>query len=140
MATIMVDGIKDIVFHNGIVRVDCLSAGPNGEQRGSGSILIPGVVAGPVLQILANAAKSEGVGMDGLAHSLTILTRMMAAAKGGSKDTAAAFKQLGVEVSDGRGHIRNADEVFLDLAEAKRAHEARRLLVDHGGLLLIFKS
>jgi hypothetical protein len=70
------------------------------------------------LQILANAAKSEGVGMDGLAHSLTILTRMMAAAKGGSKDTAAAFKQLGVEVSDGRGHIRNADEVFLDLAEA----------------------
>ena len=30
MSMIMVDGIKDIVFHNVIVRIDCLAAGPNG--------------------------------------------------------------------------------------------------------------
>ncbi|MGD9884346.1 hypothetical protein [Reyranella sp.] len=55
MSIIMVDGIKDIVFHNGIVRIDCLSAGPNGEQRASGTIVIPGNVTGPILQSLANA-------------------------------------------------------------------------------------
>lgn len=55
MSMIMVDGIKDIVFHNGIVRIDCLSAGPNGEQRPSGTIVIPANVTGPILQSLANA-------------------------------------------------------------------------------------
>jgi hypothetical protein len=55
MSMIMVDGIKDIVFHNGIVRIDCLSAGPNGEQRSSGTIVIPANVTGPILQSLANA-------------------------------------------------------------------------------------
>ncbi len=70
------------------------------------------------LQVLGNAAKTEGVQLDGMAHSLTILTRMMAAAKAGSKETADAFHKLGVRVDDGRGNLRNADEVFLDLAEA----------------------
>ena len=70
------------------------------------------------LQILGNAAKTEGVQLDGMAHALTILTRMMAAAKAGSKETADAFHKLGVRVDDGRGNLRNADEVFLDLAEA----------------------
>jgi hypothetical protein len=55
MTTIMMDGIKDIVFHNGIVRIDCLAAGPNGEQRASGTLIIPGVVTGAILQALANA-------------------------------------------------------------------------------------
>lgn len=55
MSMIMVDGIKDIVFHNGIVRIDCLAAGPNGEQRPSGTIVIPANVTGPILQSLANA-------------------------------------------------------------------------------------
>ncbi|MFO1084349.1 MAG: hypothetical protein U1E21_07290 [Reyranellaceae bacterium] len=55
MSMIMVDGIKDIVFHNGIVRIDCLAAGPNGEQRASGTIVIPANVTGPILQSLANA-------------------------------------------------------------------------------------
>ena len=55
MSMIMVDGIKDIVFHNGIVRIDCLAAGPNGEQRSSGTIVIPANVTGPILQSLANA-------------------------------------------------------------------------------------
>jgi hypothetical protein len=55
MSIIMVDGIKDIVLHNGVVRVDCVSAGPNGETRPSGTLLIPGVITATVLQTLANA-------------------------------------------------------------------------------------
>ena len=55
MSMVMIDGIKDIVFHNGIVRIDCIAAGPNSEQRPSGTLVIPGVVAGPVLQAIANA-------------------------------------------------------------------------------------
>jgi hypothetical protein len=55
MSVIVVDGIKDVVFHNGIVRIDCVSAGPNGEQRPSGTIVIPGAITGPILQALANA-------------------------------------------------------------------------------------
>jgi len=55
MSVVVVDGIKDIVLHNGIVRIDCLTAGPGGEQRASGSILIPGNVTGPILQAIVNA-------------------------------------------------------------------------------------
>ena len=55
MSTILVDGIKDIVFHNGLVRIDCISTGAKGEQRQSGTLLIPGNVAGLVLKSLANA-------------------------------------------------------------------------------------
>ncbi len=55
MSIILVDGIKDVMFHNGIVRIECLSAGPNNEQRPSGTLVIPGNVTGPVLQALVNA-------------------------------------------------------------------------------------
>jgi hypothetical protein len=57
MPTILVDGIKDVVFHNGIVRVECLSIGANGEQQNAGTLLIPGNVTGPLLQTLANAVQ-----------------------------------------------------------------------------------
>jgi hypothetical protein len=55
MSTVMIDGIKDIVFHNGIVRIDCLSAGPNGETRPSGTLVIPGSITAPILQAIASA-------------------------------------------------------------------------------------
>lgn len=70
------------------------------------------------LQRLANAAKTEGVGIDGLAQSLTMLTRMMASAKAGSAETAGAFKKAGVSIVDASGKLRGADAVFVDLAEA----------------------
>ncbi len=57
MSTIMMDGIKDIIFHNGIIRIECVSAGANGEQRQSGTLIIPGVVTGPILQTLATAVQ-----------------------------------------------------------------------------------
>ena len=38
MSTILVDGIKDVVFHNGVVRIDCISIGVEGKPRSSGHI------------------------------------------------------------------------------------------------------
>src|SRR5262245_14622083 len=45
MHLLLIDGIKDIVLHNGMIRVECLSAGPNGQQNLSGTLLIPANVA-----------------------------------------------------------------------------------------------
>jgi hypothetical protein len=55
MPMLLIDGIKDIVFHNGIVRIDCVAAGPGGEQRHAGTLVIPANVTGAILQSLANA-------------------------------------------------------------------------------------
>jgi len=52
---ILIDGITNVTIANGIVRVDCVTAGPNNETRPSGTLLIPGAQAGPVLQALVNA-------------------------------------------------------------------------------------
>jgi len=54
MSNILVDGLSSITLHNGIVRVDCVTVGANGEQRPAGSLLIPAGVAGSVMQTLAN--------------------------------------------------------------------------------------
>lgn len=70
------------------------------------------------LQRMAKFAAQEGVGIDELGHSLQVLTRFMGAAKGGSEETQAAFRKLGVRVTDGNGKLRNASEVFADLTEA----------------------
>ena len=55
MSQILIDGIANVTFAGGIVRVDCVMAGPNNEQRPSGTLLIPGQQAGPILNALVNA-------------------------------------------------------------------------------------
>jgi hypothetical protein len=57
MSTILIDGIKSVVFHNGILRIDCIAAGPNSEERPSGTLLIPANQAGPVLKALVGATQ-----------------------------------------------------------------------------------
>jgi hypothetical protein len=52
MTQILIDGITNISFHNGVLRVECISAGPDGKPHPSGTLAIPGAVAGPVLQAL----------------------------------------------------------------------------------------
>ena len=52
MTQILVDGITNISLHSGIVRIECASVGPDGKQHASGTLIIPGAVAGPVLQAL----------------------------------------------------------------------------------------
>ena len=55
MQNLLIDGINDVVLHNGMVRVDCVSVGPNGQQRHSGTLVIPANVVGGVVQGLVNA-------------------------------------------------------------------------------------
>jgi hypothetical protein len=42
MSVILVDRIGSIVLHNGLLRIDCITAGPNKEERAGGTLLIPG--------------------------------------------------------------------------------------------------
>lgn len=55
MSQILIDGITNVTFAHGLVRVECVAAGPNSEQRPSGTLLIPGPQAAPILKALANA-------------------------------------------------------------------------------------
>lgn len=57
MSQILIDGIANVTFASGIVRVDCVALGPNNEQRASGTLLIPAAQAAPVLNALINAMK-----------------------------------------------------------------------------------
>jgi hypothetical protein len=57
MSTILVDRVGSVVFHNGILRVDCVATGPNSEERPAGTLLIPANQAAAVLQALVGAAQ-----------------------------------------------------------------------------------
>jgi hypothetical protein len=57
MSQILIDGISNVTVAAGLVRVDCVARGPNNEQRPSGTLLIPGPAAGPVLSALVTAMK-----------------------------------------------------------------------------------
>jgi hypothetical protein len=57
MSVTLIDGLKTIAFHNGILRIDCITAGPNGEERSSGTLLIPGNQAGPIMSALVKATQ-----------------------------------------------------------------------------------
>ncbi len=49
------DRVAAVVFQNNILRFDCVSSGPEGVERHSGTLLIPANQAGTVLQTLVNA-------------------------------------------------------------------------------------
>lgn len=72
-------------------------------------------VSAEALQRMGAAAKLEGLGVGDLAFSLRFLLRSMKAAKDGADEQATAFKKLGVEVTDGRKHLRAVDAVFADV-------------------------
>ena len=52
MTQILVDGITNISFHSGVLRIECATVGPDGKPQSSGTLVIPGAVAGNVLQAL----------------------------------------------------------------------------------------
>jgi len=60
MTQILVDGVTYVSFINGILRIECGSVGRDGKLTPSGTLLIPGAKAGPVLQSIADAAKELG--------------------------------------------------------------------------------
>jgi hypothetical protein len=55
MSVMLIDRIATVVLHNNLVRIDCVMSGPNQEERAAGTLLIPGNVAGPILQSLINS-------------------------------------------------------------------------------------
>jgi hypothetical protein len=57
MSYILIDAIKAITFHNGLLRIDCVAVGSNNEERPSGTLLIPGNQAGPILRSLTQAVQ-----------------------------------------------------------------------------------
>ena len=52
---ILVDRIGNVAVANGVVRVECTCASSSGQEKPSGTVLIPAVVAGQVIQSLLNA-------------------------------------------------------------------------------------
>jgi len=52
MTQLFIDGIANISFYNGILRIECATVGSDGKLHPSGTLAIPGAVAGPVLQSL----------------------------------------------------------------------------------------
>ncbi len=57
MTCVLIDAIKAITFHNGLLRIDCVTHGPNNEERSSATLLMPGNLAGPILASLTQAAQ-----------------------------------------------------------------------------------
>jgi sulfate adenylyltransferase subunit 1 (EFTu-like GTPase family) len=57
MSEILIDAITNVTVAGGLIRVDCVATGPNNQQRPSGTLLIPGPQAGPVITALVNAMK-----------------------------------------------------------------------------------
>lgn len=70
------------------------------------------------LQEFAYASEFVDVSTDTLQDSLKEMTNSMQAAREGSGDAAAAFKELDVQVTDSRGNLRNNYEVFLEVIDA----------------------
>ncbi len=52
MTQILVDGVANITFHSGVLRIECASVGPDGKPHVSGTLVVPGPVAGQVLQAM----------------------------------------------------------------------------------------
>ena len=57
MTYVLIDAIKAITFHNGVLRVDCVALGSNNEERSSGTLLIPGNMTGQILASLTQAVQ-----------------------------------------------------------------------------------
>ena len=67
---------------------------------------------------LAYAAKGAGLPVDQMSQILTRISRSSFEAASGNKQTAAAYKMLGVSVQDANGHFKTADEIAVDLAKS----------------------
>ena len=57
MTYVLIDAIKTVTFHNGVLRIHCVAIGPNNEEQASGTLLIPGTQAGPILGSLTQAVQ-----------------------------------------------------------------------------------
>ena len=70
------------------------------------------------LQELSYMSGLVDVELSTVAGSMTKLTKNMNAAKGGTGTAAAAFKTLGVAVTDANGNLRDSEDVFFEAIDA----------------------
>jgi hypothetical protein len=54
---ILIDDIKAVAVHNGLLRIDCVAVSPNNEERSTGTLLIPGNRASRILRSLTQAVQ-----------------------------------------------------------------------------------
>lgn len=74
-------------------------------------------VAAEALQELTHAAAGAGFDLSSMSQSLGFLNKAMVQSKSGSKELAALFKDLGVEVTDGNRGFLSAQDVLEQLAD-----------------------
>src|SRR5688572_13041271 len=77
------------------------------------------------LQELVFAAKSSGVGMATLDTSLSRLNQRIGDSVAGNKEATDAFKRIGVSVRDANDHVKDAGQLFPEIADKiQRAGDA----------------
>lgn len=74
-------------------------------------------VAVDALSKLGYVAKIEGIGIQGLQQAFVFLSRNMSEAAQGAGSALPAFNALGVTFRNNDGTLRNADELFADIAD-----------------------
>jgi hypothetical protein len=67
---------------------------------------------------MAYAAKSAGLPVEAMSTILTRISHSSFEAASGNKQAAAAYKELGVSVTDANGHFLTADQIVLGLAKS----------------------
>jgi lambda family phage tail tape measure protein len=67
------------------------------------------------------AAATSGTDIDGVAKALVKLSKGMLEANAGNKQASAAFKALGVSITDSKGNLKTSDDVMLQVANRFKA-------------------
>jgi hypothetical protein len=75
------------------------------------------------LSQLQYAAEQSGSNLDGLETGLRRLSKAAADAADGSKESADAFKKIGVSVKDADGSLRSTEDLLLDVADVFSQYE-----------------
>lgn len=70
------------------------------------------------LQKLQYAANFVDVELDTMTGAMTKLTSTMSKARDGSKESAEAFKQLHIRVTDAHGQLRDSNDIFYETIDA----------------------
>ena len=55
MTQVLVDRVGRASFHDGLVRIECLSIGPDGKPEPAGTLLMSGAQAGKTLSALVKS-------------------------------------------------------------------------------------
>jgi hypothetical protein len=81
---ILVEHIANVGVANGVLRIECTCGSASGQEKPSGTVLIPAVVAGQVVQTLLNAmqeldkkAREAAAASSGAGYPTTIPTGNM---------------------------------------------------------------